>query len=429
VLTAATLAGSVARRVARASGCALIPKAEAGGSRGRYRPLMDRRTAWDVGPVLLLAGLGTAELLTVPDLREPAWAEVGMAMAFAIPLLWRRVRPLAVLVVLLTLVRVFTEVTGVADAAGSPFACMLVATYAAGAHSRRRRARLAIGFIALWLSTFAIDAREPVNDVIFIGGILYAVLGAALVVRSRQELAGALAVRTVELEHEREAAAGLAVAEERQRIARELHDVVAHSLSVIVLQAGAERRDLAAERPSSAATLGTIEQTARSALGEMRRLLGVLRDPEEGPSLAPPPGLARLPELAAQVGDAGLRVSLRVTGEPQPLPTGFDLSCYRIVQESLTNALRHGGATSATVAVQHRNGEVRLEILDDGTATPAHDHAPGHGLVGMRERAALFGGELSAGPAERGGWQVRARLPVPADAAVLATEPDTGVRA
>ncbi len=391
---------------------------------------MDRRTAWDVGPVLLLAGLGTAELVTVSRLQEPAWAEVGMALVFALPLLWRRVRPLAVLVVTLTLLSVLTRLTGVADAAGSPFACALVATYAAGAHSRRGRAPLAIGVIAVWLLTFVLaDANEPVSDVIFIGGIVYAVLGAALVVRSRQELAGALAVRTVELEHEREAAAGLAVAEERQRIARELHDVVAHSLSVIVLQAGAERRDLAAERPSSAATLETIEQTGRSALAEMRRLLGVLRDPDETQALAPPPGLARLAELAAQVGEAGLAVRLEVTGEPRPLPTGFDLSCYRIVQESLTNALRHGGATRATVTVQHRNGEVRLEVLDDGTASPSQEHAPGHGLVGMRERAALFGGELSAGPLERGGWQVRARLPVPADAAVLAPAPDRGVRA
>ena len=391
---------------------------------------MDRRTAWDVGPVLLLAGLGTAELLAVPDLREPAWAEVGMALALAVPLLWRRVRPLAVLTVTLVLVGVLTELTGVADVAGSPFACVLVATYAAGAHSRRRRARLAVGVIALWLSSFVIyDSDQPVSDLVFIGSILYAVLGAALVVRSRQELAGALAVRTVELEHEREAAAGLAVAEERRRIARELHDVVAHSLSVIVLQAGAERRDLAAERPSSAATLGTIESTARSALAEMRRLLGVLRDPDEALSLAPPPGLARLPELAAQVGEAGLSVRLEVTGDRQPLPTGFDLSCYRIVQESLTNALRHGAATRATVTVQYRTGEVRLEVLDDGTAAPSQEHVPGHGLVGMRERAALFGGELSAGRLERGGWQVRARLPVPADAAVLAGAPDRGVRA
>jgi len=390
---------------------------------------MDRRTLWDVGPVLLLAGLGTAELLTVPGLREPAWAEAGMALALAVPLLWRRVRPLAVLIVTLTATGVLTEFTGVADAAGSPFACVLVATYAAGAHSGRRRARVAIAVIALWLSSFVVaDSSQPVGDVIFIGGIMYAVLGAALVVRSRQELAGALAVRTVELEHEREAAAGLAVAEERRRIARELHDVVAHSLSVIVLQAGAERRDLAAEHPTSAATLETIETTARSALAEMRRLLGVLRDPDESLSLAPPPGLSRLPELAAQVREAGLSVSLEITGDQQPLPTGFDLSCYRIVQESLTNALRHGGATRATVTVQHRRGEVRLEVLDDGTATPGQDH-PGHGLVGMRERAALFGGQLSAGRLDRGGWQVRARLPVPADAAVLAAAPDRGVRA
>ena len=388
--------------------------------RDRYRPPMDRRTAWDVGPVLLLAGLGTVELLSVPDLREPAWAEVGMAVVFAIPLLWRRVRPLLVLTLSLSLISVLTGLTGVADVAGSPFACNLVAVYAAGVHSRPGRARYAVAVLVAWLLTFVVvDPQEPLSDVVFIGGILFAVFGAALVARSRQELAGALAVRTVELEHEREAAAGLATAQERRRIARELHDVVAHSLSVIVLQAGAERRDLETERPASAATLETIERTARSALAEMRRLLGVLRDPDDQLALGPPPGLARLPELVDQVGEAGLAVDLEVTGESQALPTGFDLSCYRIVQESLTNALRHGAARRATVSVQHRRGEVRLEVLDDGRASTPEGHVPGHGIVGMRERAALFGGELTAGPLDRGGWQVRARLPIPADAAVL----------
>jgi signal transduction histidine kinase len=397
------------------------------GSPARYRPVMDRRTAVDVLPVVLLAGLGAAELLTVDELDLPAWAEVGIALAQALPLLWRRVRPVLVLVATLVLLAVFAELWGVADLAGSPMACLMLAVYASGAYVPRGSARWSALVLAVWLASFvALDGDELIGDVIFLGGIVYAVLGAATVVRSRQELATALAVRTAELEHEREAAAGLAVAEERRRIARELHDVVAHSLSVIVLQAGAERRDLAVERPGSAATLETIEQTGRAALAEMRRLLGVLRDPDDGLSLAPPPGLAGLPELAAQVAEAGLEVDLDVADDLPPLPTGFDLSCYRIVQESLTNALRHGAATRARVTVQHRRGEVRLEVVDDGTAAPVEDHQPGHGIVGMRERAALFGGELSAGPREgRGarGWQVRARLPVPTDAPVLDATP------
>ena len=382
---------------------------------------MDRRTAWDVGPVVLLAALGTAELLTVSGINAPHWAEAGMAVTQAVPLLWRRIRPLTVLVVMLVLISLYSDLYGVADAAGSPFFCVLVATYAAGVHSRRERARWAFAIIAVWVVLFLLlDANETFGDFVFIGGIMSAVLGAAVVVRSRQDLVGTLAVRTVELEQEREVVAGLAVAEERRRIARELHDVVAHSLSVIVLQAGAERRDLAVERPQSAATLQTIEQTGRSALAEMRRLLGVLRGPDETLSLAPPPGLARLPELVSQICEAGLDVTLDVEGLPADLPAGFDLSCYRIVQEALTNALRHGGARTAVVEVRHRRGEVRLEVTDDGEATTEQDRVAGHGILGMRERAALFSGELTAGPRSSGGWQVRARLPVPADSAVSA---------
>jgi signal transduction histidine kinase len=233
------------------------------------------------------------------------------------------------------------------------------------------------------------------------------------VVRSRQQLAADLAARTVELEHEREETAKLAVAEERARIARELHDVVAHNVSVMVVQAGAERKALGDERPETAEVLETIEQTGRAAMAEMRRLLGMLRRSDDELALAPQPTLERVDDLVAQVRDAGMPVELRVEGEPRPLPAGVDLSAYRIVQEALTNALKHAGPARARVTVRYGREELDIEIADDGTArAPANGDGAGHGLVGMRERVLLFGGDLDAGHGRSGGYTVRARLPL-----------------
>ena len=214
----------------------------------------------------------------------------------------------------------------------------------------------------------AVSAGEDVvGDLLFIGGILFAVWGAATIVRSRQELAGALAARTVELEHEREENAKLAVAEERARIARELHDVVAHNLSIMVLQAGAERRAIGDERPQTTEALATIEDTGRTAMAEMRRLLGMLRRSDDELALAPQPSLRYLDDLVGQVRDAGLPVDLRIEGEPRAVAPGVDLSAYRIIQEALTNALKHAGPASARVTVRYGDNELDIEIADDGT--------------------------------------------------------------
>ena len=256
----------------------------------------------------------------------------------------------------------------------------------------------------------AVSAGEDVvGDLLFVGGILFAVWGAATIVRSRQELAGALAVRTVELEHEeREENAKLAVTEERARIARELHDVVAHNLSIMVLQAGAERRAIGDERPQTTEALATIEDTGRTAMAEMRRLLGMLRRSDDELALAPQPSLRYLDDLVGQVRDAGLPVDLRIEGEPRAVAPGVDLSAYRIIQEALTNAL--AGPASARVTVRYGDNELDIEIADDGTGATTPAPAGGHGLVGMRERVALFGGDLAAGRRLSGGYVVRAKL-------------------
>ena len=292
-----------------------------------------------------------------------------------------------------------------------------MAVYASGAYTSRRDGRLAAGVIAVMVVVTAVAIGEDViGDIVFIGGILFAVWGAATVVRSRQELAGALAERTVELEHEREETAKLAVAEERARIARELHDVVAHSVSMMVVQAGAERRALGDERPETAAVLGTIEDTGRAAMAELRRLLGLLRRSDDELALAPQPSLSHLDDLVEQVREAGMPVDLRIEGEPRPIAAGIDLSAYRIVQEALTNALKHAGPASALVSVRYGDGELEIEITDDGADAAAGDVvAGGHGLVGMRERVALMGGDMAAGRRRGGGYAVRARLPLAGD--------------
>jgi signal transduction histidine kinase len=212
-------------------------------------------------------------------------------------------------------------------------------------------------------------------------------------------------------EREREIAAREAVVEERARIARELHDAIAHNVSMMVVQAGAERRTLDEESPTRE-VLETVEQIGRSALTEMRRLVGMLRSDDADP-LAPQPSLRDLDLLVSQVREAGLPVDLKVDGDPRELPVGLELSAYRIVQEALTNALKHaGGAAHATVTVSYGPDSLALEVVDDGTGSPALATGGGHGLVGMRERVAMYGGRFEAARRTGGGFAVRVLLPI-----------------
>jgi|SRR5581483_2136947 len=212
-------------------------------------------------------------------------------------------------------------------------------------------------------------------------------------------------------ERERDLVAREAVVEERARIARELHDAIAHNVSMMVVQAGAERRTLGEEQSSTREVLETVEQIGRGALTEMRRLVGMLRSDEHDP-LAPQPGLRDLPTLVTQVSEAGLRVELEVVGEPRELPVGIELSAYRVVQEALTNALKHAGDASARVQVRYGVDSLELEIVDDGVGAATAVPGGGHGLVGMRERVSLYGGRLDVGRRPNGGFAVRVLLPI-----------------
>ncbi len=234
---------------------------------------------------------------------------------------------------------------------------------------------------------------------------------AGYALRERSQQAEAAQVRATQAEREREAAARIAVAEERARIARELHDVVAHAVSVMVLQVGAVRHKLPHTLEEDREALGRVEQAGRRALAEMRRLLGAMRRDGDDLELAPHPGVDRLESLLDDVGRAGLPVELHVDGDPFPLPRAIDLSAYRIVQEGLTNALKHAHAHHVDVTFHYTPDELQIEVRDDGDGRSTNDGL-GHGLVGMRERVKIYGGEMTAGAAPEGGFVLGARLPL-----------------
>jgi signal transduction histidine kinase len=234
---------------------------------------------------------------------------------------------------------------------------------------------------------------------------------AGFALREHAEQAEAAEVRAAEAERGREAAARIAVAEERLRTARELHDIVAHAVSVMVLQVGAVRHKLPDALAEEADALRGVERTGRTALTEVRRLLGAIRRDGGEVELAPQQGLDGLDSLFEEVGRAGLPVRQHVDGDPFPLPRVIDLSAYRIVQEALTNALKHARASHADVTVRYHPGELEVEVVDDGAAAATVDGV-GYGLVGIRERVKIYGGEMNAGAAPGGGFKLTARLPL-----------------
>ncbi|HEY7283502.1 MAG TPA: sensor histidine kinase [Actinomycetota bacterium] len=301
-----------------------------------------------------------------------------------------------------------------------------IGTYAAGLASAFLlgnlddpvRARIglavAVGGVAIVVSN---DPDAIVGQKVFIPIVFGIAWLAGSAMRARVLQADAAEERAALLEREREAEALRAVVEERTRIARELHDVVGHSVSVMTVQTSAVRRRLTPDQEREREALLAVERTGREALAEMRRVVGALRDADESPALAPQPTLARVDALVVQARETGLPVELSVEGEPVPLPAGVDLTAYRLVQEGLTNAIKHAGAHHAQVRVRYGDGHVEVEVSDDGGGVAASGHGDqlmngGHGLVGMRERVSIYGGELEAGPRDGGGFRLRARLPV-----------------
>jgi signal transduction histidine kinase len=351
--------------------------------------------------------------------REPtstAWFAVPAVALVVLPLLARRRYPFAAPASLWLLAAALSFIDGrLVVFSVSVFVAGMAASYLLGnlRDGDQARAGLAIVLGGAAIVVYN-DPNNSAGELIFTP-ILFAIAWlAGYALRERASQAEAAEDRAARAEREREAVARMAVAEERARIARELHDIVAHAVSMMVLQVGAVRHKLPEAAAEDSDALKRVEHTGRTALAEMRQLLGAMRHEGEDLELAPQPGLAGVESLVEAVGPAGLSVQLHVDGEPFPLPQAIDLSAYRIVQEGLTNALKHGHASHAEVTVGYRPDELRIEVRDDGDA----DGAPtgdglGHGLVGIRERVKIYGGEMTAGMASGGGgFVLSTRLPL-----------------
>src|SRR3954451_4657657 len=385
----------------------------------RLRSLPQQQRDRAYGAAITVAML--IELAAYPiDDRDIA-PTLALTVAYGVAVSLRSRFPVAVFITLGTLIAASDLVGFFLNNAFTPFVGVVMTAWAIGAHVDPPRLwRVAVpvaslvifGVVAAGSSTSGDVASNALFSIPLV--LVLPILGARTV-RSRPSLAAALAEQTGRLEAQREAQARAAVAGERQRIARELHDMVAHAVSEMVVQAGAARRAVAAAGPSDDAreAIAGIEATGREALGEMRRLLGVLRRGDESLALAPQPTLARIDGLVASMRGQGLPVELAVEGDAVVLPPGLDLTAYRVVQEALANLVAAGIAAPTRVLVRYGRRTLDLEVVDDGppegrtAAGQAHNE-----LLGMRERVALFGGVVQAGPRRGGGHAVRARLPL-----------------
>jgi signal transduction histidine kinase len=363
----------------------------------------------------LCAVLFTVQILTGEQFADERGASLAVALAFSASLALRRrmpLVPLAGVVVLIELSNLWLP--GLGDS-GVFLVGTVFAIYAAGRYTDGRATVAAVVLLAIALPLAAIEPGEPfsASDAVFIAVALAGPFVVGRMIRRRHESERALRVQTVALEHERDVQAREAVAQERARIARELHDVVAHAISVMVLQARGGRRKLPSGAEETREALDAIERAGGQALADMRRLTGMLRDDEEEVALAPPPSLSRLDDLVAGLRASGLPVVVRVEGDPGGLSPGVDATAFRIVQEALTNTLKHAGRARAQVTLRYAPGELQLEVVDDGPgAVNGAGAGAGHGLVGIRERVAVYGGDVETGRRPEGGFVVRARLPL-----------------
>lgn len=359
---------------------------------------------------VIAAGLAVAAIITtVQEDRGPWLTLAGIAMTG--PLLIRRTRPVAAAVVMALVMVAQALITQPPEQVWLLIA-VIIASYSLGAFESSLRLAL-LGLVALATAVSVGIARDDTDS---LSNILPTLLifivapwGAGRALHQRDRDARQLSAQVGALETERDVLAREAVVAERARIARELHDVVAHSLSVIAIQADAAEGALAKDLTRAREPLAAVKLTAREALKEMRHLLGLLRDDAGDTSLEPQPGLQSLDALVEQVRSAGLSVDLSVVGPERALSPGADLSAYRLVQEALTNTLKHANASRATVEIRHTEAAVELTVTDDGSGTGSGD-GTGHGLVGMQERVALYGGSLAVGPIP-GGFRVKASLP------------------
>jgi signal transduction histidine kinase len=373
--------------------------------------------AWGLDVLIVCAALASAVgTLLRTDPEKPSgpqlWFEIVVLTLALLALMARRRFPFLAPTVLWIVCPALSFLDGnlITSLAGV-FVCGMGAAVLLGSLRSGRQSR--IGLVIVLVGSAIVVYNDPTHSPgdFFFTPVLFTVgwlVGYAL--RERNQQAEAAEERAQRAERERESAARVAVAEERARMARELHDVVAHAMSVMVLQVGAVRRRLPASSEEEEA-LRNVESAGRTALTEMRRMLGALREGDDL-ELTPGPGVDDLERLAGDVRAAGLDVRLHVHGEPVTLPRSLDLSAYRIVQEGLTNSLKHAGATYVDVSLDYTPCELRLEVRDDGHGGPSRSDGLGHGLIGIGERVKAYGGDMSAFVATTGGFVLRASLPL-----------------
>lgn len=365
---------------------------------------------------LVLAGVATTLLVVqvaTDNLSGSLWVAVPGGLGLGCCVLVRRAHPWIALVAACATV-LAVSVLGVAQEGNyGTIVAVFVVLYTLAAQASALEAAGALGFalVAVFLAVMRTGAVKSSFAVFVLGGAV--VIGRT--VGNHRELAECLHATVEELNARRDEMIAAGVAAEKVKIARELHDVIAHAVSVMVIQAAAAEELLDVGSDRARAPLASVQASGRQALGELRRLLAVLRSgAEPAATLSPQPGLADLPAVAATLRDAGVAVHLQVDGDVASLPPGVDLAAYRVVQEALTNVLKHAGASTVAVDVRCRLDRIELEVADNGGG-PTTEAAAGQGLVGMRERVAAYGGWLRAGPRQEGGFIVRAHLDVPRD--------------
>jgi signal transduction histidine kinase len=375
------------------------------------------RRFW-IDVLIVAAAAGSLSIaLRAPDpngAEGPPWLDVLITIGFLSPLFFRRRFPMGAPVVAVVVVAAASFADG--GFLNNSFAVFLVALGISAWFGMRPDRRQGIaGWFAMQVVSVFVSVNDPQGS--SAGDYVWTLITFSVAWIVGYALAHRLRVTdeslrlAEEAERDREEQARLAVAEERARIARELHDVVGHSVSLMTVQASAVRRLLEADQEKEREALLVVEQTGREALAEMRRMVGVLRRRDEAPALAPQPSLEHVEKLVAHARETGLPVRLRIEGTPLDLPAGIDTTAYRIVQEALTNAVKHARASQAEVVVRYGDGGVELTVSDDGRGD-GDGGGSGHGLVGMRERVSVYGGELEAGPQPGGGFLLRATLPV-----------------
>lgn len=399
----------------------MIPAGDRRGYRGEVDISWDRDwlvRAVDTTAVVLLCAVTVVEIVPAADGFLERLLAVALGAGIALPLLLRRRWPLAVTVVMFAAASVNAAVFGYGAGGGGPWLCFVLAAYGVGAYAGGRRSVVGLAMIVVAAGLASVPkvlAGEAVTDQLTPVGFLIVIWAAGRIGARRRSRAAEVERRAGELATRTEQIAAEAAERERARIARELHDAITHDMTVMVIQAQAAQ-SLSAEQPERAReAMRAVEESGRSALGEMRRLLGVIRG-EATAEREPQPGMADIEGLVARVRDAGLPVSYTIGGDPKAVPTGLAVCCYRIVQEGLSNVVRHSGPVPTAVSVDISSQQVRLRISNDPARSPVQDSpGSGAGLAGMRERVAVFRGSLQAGPREDSGFAVSAALPLAAE--------------